>query len=221
MAKLLELTELESVAKAYPAAFYTLEPTKWWESFGDNIYAMDCEHVHVPINGKKLPQCATVSIYNFKEKEVYNATVYYKPYSFYLLGPTPKINGFNQFSFIKGRPYQEIRKSIVNLLENNLCILIGGTNDISGLELEKEKITFYDLQEYYWSVIEHSNGGKQQCGHSLRSLVKSFFNESIQTSIHTASEDAKYTMKLFKHIYCRKPRLKRNPFPSSDIKRLP
>ncbi|RWS28094.1 Pol polyprotein-like protein [Leptotrombidium deliense] len=202
--------------------------SKWWSVYGENIYSIDCEFVRVVKNGKNIQKCATLSVYDWNENEVLKRKVFYRPNEIIADRFLYLITGFTSTSFLDGSPFEEVRREVINLLKGKLCIVCGGEGDLKCLEIDSDSlftrkeiidppITFYDIQNYYWYNQTLDNGSVVKSRHSLRSLVSYFFDTNIQSSIHTASSDSQYTLKIFKHHYVTSPKPKINLYPSPEI----
>lgn len=170
----------------------------WWEEYGSDILAVDCEFVHKIIGkkrngGNRCAQLAgTVSVCNFDQEVVYSKVIYHHPSEVYLTKHTKEITGFKENSFVNGTKLQTVQDELRKLFEGKLLILCNAGSDFNALQMNKGDFDVFDLHEYY-----HKDG--QAIG--LRSIVLHYMKIDIHTGVHTADEDAKYTMAVFRYYY--------------------
>ncbi|CAG7730736.1 unnamed protein product [Allacma fusca] len=181
----------------------------WWKRFHPSqVLALDCEHVALKeVKGERRIQCAEVSIVDSNFEVVYSSKFYWPVGSFLINKHTKEINGFNENSLVNGSPFELVREKFKSLFKDKLVITCGGTNDLTGLDLDWndfEEFERFDLHQHFQKPAVNQYGisdddNLQPIG--LRSLYHYFFKEDIHVGVHTAEADAKATMKLFMEVY--------------------
>jgi hypothetical protein len=144
---------------------------------------------------------ATIAIVDFNGNKVKEWTIYHKPHSFLVNSFTKEVNGFKSDSFVKGQPYEVVQKELVEFMDSKLWIMVDASNDFDSIGLTPRDHDFFDLQMEYWSYVTDEQGNEHWAGHALQSIYMHFFKESLQIGIHTAAEDAKGTMRIFREVY--------------------
>jgi DNA polymerase III epsilon subunit-like protein len=173
---------------------------EWYRTYNtNNVFALDCEFVRKD----KVHHLATVSIVGFRGNIVYEGKVYHKPGSFVVDQWTLAINGFKTKDFLDGRHFSEIQRDVMKIIkgEDKLIITCGHQNDFRALSLETSEYNIFDLQDIYWCRNYNKNGIVIPERVGLARLYYKFFGTNPHLGIHSASTDAKYTMKIFREKY--------------------
>jgi hypothetical protein len=174
-------------------------PVGWWSNYGpDSIIAVDCEMIPIKVgvkaNGKVRckQEAATVSIVDFDGKVTKKIQIKHDVTKIHLTNEVKRITGFKQETFENGENIEDVRKTLHELFQNKLLILIGAGSDFEALGMRIGMYKVFDLHEYY-----EKDTGKI----GLRSLVSHYYKVDIQKGIHDPDIDAIYTMKIFREKY--------------------
>jgi hypothetical protein len=111
------------------------------------------------------------------------------------------LTGFKSHDLVNGIELEKMKKLLTEKFENSLIITQAGYKDFTSFELSPGDFDTFDLQSKFLQqsgVDKHGFPVMQPI--SLKRLVLHFFNVDIQSGEHSASIDARYTMKLF-HVY--------------------
>lgn len=95
----------------------------------------------------------------------------------------------------------DVRKKLLNLMDNKLTVVVGGTTDFSCVNLEISKCTHFDLQAFY----KRSRENGEPTGMSLRDAVSMEFGYDCQgIRPHSSTIGARATVQLFLDRYCKR-----------------
>lgn len=157
-----------------------------------DCFAVDCEMVGV--GPRKESALAEVSIVAFNGRELYHEYVIpNKPvtdYRTFVSGITSNILKE------KGKPENDIKKTLRTFLNNKALIGHGLINDITVMGLSVPESLQWDTTKIPLFMRQTPYGALQP--KKLKQLVKNFVGKNIQTGEHSATEDAEGSMFLFK-----------------------
>lgn len=116
-----------------------------------------------------------------------------------LLHSTPKwkeLTGFNVNSFKNGKELNDVKEEVERILGNNIVVVCGGWQDFYSIGLSMSNFNAVDIQKFWFKTTP--TNPQEPIG--LRSLVYHYYKQCLG-SLHTTSEDAVYTMKLYLDFY--------------------
>jgi DNA polymerase III epsilon subunit-like protein len=116
---------------------------------------------------------------------------------------TRRITGFEANSLVNGKERETVRKEVKQLLQGKLVIIYNGGADFRALDIDQSDFKFFDLQEVFqkWNGKFNRLGNKHFEPIGLRHLFYHYLKIDIQSGCHSALEDARATMQLFKDNY--------------------
>lgn len=154
---------------------------------------------------KWAQKAGSVSIVNFKKEVIYSAKIFRKFGSYRTTSFTRAKNGFTDRSLQANdcKSLNIVQEDLDKTLHGGLLIGISLVNDILSLNLPPADFDLLDLQWYWFHRFQNSKGKSYEENISLRSLCKHFFDIDVQpdAQIHTADNDAIWTMTLFTDIF--------------------
>jgi hypothetical protein len=140
---------------------------------------------------------ATVSVHDFYNKKVYSAKIYHEKESYLVNKYTYAINGIKSDDLDKHNEtesFETVRTKLNDIFENNLVVVCGGEGEFFSLKMKTGDYNIFELQLFYYR-IENNN----VIPNKLKSISKYLFpNLAFQNSFHTAEEDAKTTIRIFR-----------------------
>jgi inhibitor of KinA sporulation pathway (predicted exonuclease) len=128
-----------------------------------------------------------------------------KPKIYHRLHPyVKKITGIHREDLKAAKPFKEVYKEFVNLLDSKSVLCVWGTSDIKELirNIEYHKLDssvvpqeYIDLQQYASKFLNNQSGNTI----GLKNAVE-LLNIPLETKFHSAFNDAWYTAEVFKKI---------------------
>ena len=154
---------------------------------------MDTEHVVLEAD-RYTHVAATVGIVNYWGKE-WDYTIRHEPGSFMVNRYTVAITGFKSWSLMRGHELDWVRNQVQKLLQGKLVVLCDADPDFRALGLNREDFDVFDLQDFW----RDANGRK----YGLKNIYAQYFPDygKFQDGVHSAVEDARVTMKIFRDVY--------------------
>lgn len=161
-------------------------------------------------NGDERIKAGTVSIVDAYGKELYFARIFQEKNTYIVNHFTRKLNGFTEDSLENGRPLDEVKREVEELLTGKLVVTYAGSTDLLSLELNPGDFDHLDLSNFFMRPKPNKMGQDYGEKIGLRTLCYHYFNKDIQEGIHSPTVDAKATIQLFMEVYTKIPEVHQN-----------
>ncbi len=205
-------------AKALPVSTPPQEPLFWFDKYNvKDIVAIDVECVqpfpNLPENADPTgyidfyaQKAVTVSIVDFYGNEIYSDRVKYGINTFEVNYALTKINGFKADSFVNGTDFNIVKENVKKHLVGKLIIMWGFYKDLCSLRIDNEmktlKLDIFDLQDIYrWRVYNDYGEFVATQPLGLARVFSGYYGQNPQLGVHSALEDARNTMRIFREKY--------------------
>jgi len=116
----------------------------------DDIFALDCEHVHLKaLKGKQRIKAGTVAVCDTGLKEVLNTKVKQLPGTYLVNKHTKAINGFDDHSLEDGRESEDVKRELEGRFLGKLVLTFDGATDFSSIGMYSGDYDHLDLAQFY------------------------------------------------------------------------
>jgi len=166
------------------------------------------------VKGIDSNQAATVSVVNMLGEVLMDVMVKREPGSFVVNNATLKINKIKKNDLVNGKPIDQVKSDLNNLLKDKLVVVVAGENDFRSLGgMRMSEFNTLELQQVYFrsKLKSHLNECACQADEicncyvteplSLRDMYFYHFREDIQRGAHTSLADATSTIRVFREGY--------------------
>jgi len=152
--------------------------------------ALDCEMVGVGPTPDDDSQVARVSLVNYHGEQIYDS--YVKP-KLPVTDYRTRFSGIRPANLAVGRPYSEVRKDVMEMVEGRVLVGHFLKADMKVLELKHPMRDIRDSSRV--AKFRDMMGGKNP---KLKDLAKKILGLDIQTGEHNSVEDARAAMLIYK-----------------------
>lgn len=185
----------------------------WLSSYKkSDVVAIDVEKV-----GVKLPNSTTkkrfeskaaiISVVDGNGDEIYKSKISYEFGSYHVTPKSTEINGITSTTLQANdcENKDSAYKRLEAILKDKLIVAIELEQDFNSMDLIVGLYDTFDLQKHFYRLSYSTRGKRIEEKLSLRSLVWHYFNVDMQPQgeIHTPTNDAKWTMRIFLECYCK------------------